>query len=119
MANAFVYQQLVVVLSLLVCVYGQGTNDEGEYRARVTNPPKLHFVDLDDGLSGKYKFGFDTGKTEVGQVFRQEKRLADGTVVGKYGYVDEYGKQRIVSYTAGINGFQATGKPIFLLPRCT
>ncbi|RWS22756.1 hypothetical protein B4U80_09261, partial [Leptotrombidium deliense] len=51
-------------------------------------------------------FGYDTGKGPSGQSFREETRLPDGTVMGAYGYLDEHGKQRIVKYTAGKEGFK-------------
>ena len=52
------------------------------------------------------QFGYDTGKNDGGQSFREESRLPDGTVKGAYGYIDAEGKQRIVKYTAGIEGFK-------------
>ncbi|KAG1684097.1 Adult-specific rigid cuticular protein 12.4 [Nymphon striatum] len=100
---------LVALLAALAYAQTEYSDEEPRPGPLVTNPPKLHFVDLDDGLSGKYKFGFDTGTSELGRVFRQEKKLDDGTVIGRYGYVDANGKQRIVNYSAGKDGFQATG----------
>jgi hypothetical protein len=45
----------------------------------------------------------------MGQSFREESRLPDGTVKGAYGYVDANGQQRIVKYTAGKEGFKVEG----------
>jgi hypothetical protein len=39
---------------------------------------------------------------------REETRLADGTVVGRYGYTDPFGVFRMVQYVAGLNGYYAT-----------
>lgn len=39
---------------------------------------------------------------------REESRLSDGTVVGRYGYTDPFGVFRIVQYVAGHNGYYAT-----------
>ena len=55
------------------------------------------------------QFGYHTGD---GGSFREETRLPDGTVQGAYGFVDADGKQRIVKYTAGKNGFQAEGDDV-------
>ncbi|KAG8194285.1 hypothetical protein JTE90_004517 [Oedothorax gibbosus] len=80
--------------------------------ARVHNPAAVHYVNIGAELAGDYKFGYDTGKGNDGQSFREETRLPDGSVQGAYGYVDETGKQRIVKYTAGKNGFQVEGDGI-------
>lgn len=70
---------------------------------------KLHYVEIGPSLKGDYKFGYDTGSGPAGQSFREETRLDDGTVKGAYGYIDANGKQRIVKYTAGKNGFVVEG----------
>ncbi|XP_015908321.1 uncharacterized protein [Parasteatoda tepidariorum] len=69
-------------------------------------PASVHYVNIGTELAGDYKFGYDTGKGDDGQSFREETRLPDGTVQGAYGYVDEAGVQRIVKYTAGKDGFK-------------
>ncbi|KAG8194851.1 hypothetical protein JTE90_017284 [Oedothorax gibbosus] len=61
----------------------------------------LHYVQIGPHLSGDYKFGYDTGKGPLGQSFREEIRLADGTISGTYGVVDELGHRRVVHYSAG------------------
>jgi len=74
------------------------------------NPAAVHFVQIGQKLEGDYKFGYDSGKQpDNSQSFREETRLPDGTVKGAYGFIDASGKQRIVRYTAGKNGFQADG----------
>ncbi|KFM76615.1 Adult-specific rigid cuticular protein 12.6, partial [Stegodyphus mimosarum] len=75
----------------------------------VYKPASVHYVNIGEELAGDYKFGYDTGKGTLGQSFREETRLPDGTVQGAYGYVDETGRQRIVKYTAGKDGFKAQG----------
>jgi len=72
-------------------------------------PAQVHYVNIGPELQGDYKFGYDTGKGPSGQSFREEIRLPDGTVKGAYGYVDADGKQRIVRYTAGKEGFKVEG----------
>lgn len=69
-------------------------------------PAQVHYVNIGEDLTGDYKFGYDTGKNDGGQSFREESRLPDGTVKGAYGYIDAEGKQRIVKYTAGVEGFK-------------
>ena len=55
------------------------------------------------------QFGYHTGD---GGSFREETRLPDGTVQGAYGFIDGDGKQRIVKYRAGKDGFQAEGDDV-------
>ncbi|XP_013771973.1 RNA polymerase II degradation factor 1-like [Limulus polyphemus] len=74
------------------------------------HPPALvHSVNIGANLRGDYDFVYDTGKSSLGQSFRKETRLPDGTVKGAYGYLDKEGRQRIVRYTAGKEGFKAEG----------
>ncbi|XP_076360366.1 uncharacterized protein LOC143252314 [Tachypleus tridentatus] len=81
-----------------------------ENRPRNYHPPApVHFVKVGNKLEGDYDFGYDTGKGPLGQSFRKEVRLPDGTVKGVYGYVDADGKQRTVKYVAGKAGFVAAG----------
>ena len=47
------------------------------------------------------QFGY---KTDNG--FREEQRQPDGTVMGQYGFTDADGKERVVKYSAGVNGYQ-------------
>ncbi len=54
------------------------------------------------------QFGYNTGSGKNGS-FREETRNPDGSVQGQYGYVDADGKQRIVKYTAGVEGFKILG----------
>ncbi|GIY00040.1 uncharacterized protein CEXT_199931 [Caerostris extrusa] len=79
--------------------------------ARTFNPAAVHYVNIGKDLAGDYKFGYDTGKGD-GQSFREETRLPDGSVQGAYGYVDETGRQRVIKYTAGKNGYQVEGDGI-------
>ncbi|XP_076364958.1 uncharacterized protein LOC143254087 [Tachypleus tridentatus] len=72
-------------------------------------PAPVHFVKIGTKLEGDYDFGYDTGRGPLGQSFRKEKRLPDGTVEGAYGYVDADGKKRIVRYRADKQGFKAIG----------
>lgn len=40
---------------------------------------------------------------------REERREADGTIVGKYGYIDPNGEERVVEYRADPENFSASG----------
>lgn len=48
-----------------------------------------------------FQFGYQTDNG-----FREETRAPDGTVQGQYGFTDADGKQRVVKYSAGVNGYQ-------------
>jgi len=89
-------------------VAAPGSSAEAAAKA-AAQQAKLHYVEIGPSLKGDYKFGYDTGSGPAGQSFREETRLDDGTVKGAYGYVDANGKQRIVRYTAGKNGFVVEG----------
>ncbi|XP_054709815.1 uncharacterized protein LOC129219445 [Uloborus diversus] len=51
-----------------------------------------------------YQFGYDTG-TGPSQSFREETRDSDGTVRGRYGYIDPLGALHIVDYMADHTGY--------------
>ncbi|XP_054710922.1 adult-specific rigid cuticular protein 12.6-like [Uloborus diversus] len=107
--------RLVLVCGVVCAVTGQYHPNayQNEYttpRPRNYHPPApVHYVNIGTELAGDYKFGYDTGKGPLGQSFREETRLPDGTVKGAYGILDENGKQRIIRYTAGKDGFRAEG----------
>ncbi|KAF8767781.1 hypothetical protein HNY73_020678 [Argiope bruennichi] len=71
----------------------------------------LHYVNIGRKLDGDYKFGYDTGKGPSGQSFREEIRLADGTISGSYGVIDELGHKRVVHFSAGKPGFLSQEEP--------
>ncbi|XP_071439035.1 uncharacterized protein [Hetaerina americana] len=57
---------------------------------------------------GSYTYGYEAADGS----FKIETRDVTGTVRGMFGFVDESGRQRRVSYTAGnTTGFQTTGEP--------
>lgn len=61
-------------------------------------------------LSGDGTFGAQYSQ-EDGVQFKEESDAA-GNRIGTYSYVDPSGQRRTVTYTAGKNGFQATGDGI-------
>ncbi|XP_076373795.1 uncharacterized protein LOC143258548 [Tachypleus tridentatus] len=68
---------------------------------------------------GTYKYGYDTG-SGPNQSFRQEERAENGTVRGRWGYVDSYGMLRVTEYLADATGYhilrQRIIKPEFEVP---
>ncbi|RWS05161.1 cell wall protein IFF6-like protein, partial [Dinothrombium tinctorium] len=55
-----------------------------------------------------YQFGYDTTQQDgAPRLMREEGRLSDGTVIGRYGYTDPFGVFRVVKYAAGPNGYYA------------
>lgn len=58
-----------------------------------------------DTETGAYTFGYDTGPDDSSGHFRQEERLEDGSVRGRYGYTDPNGLVKIVDYFADESGF--------------
>ncbi|XP_076371784.1 uncharacterized protein LOC143257248 isoform X2 [Tachypleus tridentatus] len=60
---------------------------------------------------GSYKFGYNTGLS-VGQSFREEERTPDGTVLGKWGYVDPFRVLRVTEYRADDSGFHIVARHV-------
>lgn len=61
---------------------------------------------------GSYTYGFEGADGS----FKIETKLANGDVKGKYGFVDDGGKVRIVQYGADEHGFQPEGEGITVAP---
>ncbi|CAN7985286.1 unnamed protein product, partial [Ixodes hexagonus] len=86
------------------------TDKKEEVKSPLFAAAPLHYVSIGTKLEGDYKFGYDTGKgADKSGSFREETRLPDGTVKGSYGFIDASGRQRIIKYTAGKEGFKAEG----------
>jgi len=77
------------------------------------NPQTAAIISEARYLAGN-QFGA-TYDTEDGTNFKEETD-ADGTRHGSYSYIDPTGQKRTVSYTAGKNGFQATGDHLPVAP---
>lgn len=58
-----------------------------------------------DTDTATYTFGSDAGPEDPSGHFRQEERLEDGSVRGRYGYTDPNGLIKIVDYFADESGF--------------
>uniref|UniRef100_T1JIX6 Uncharacterized protein n=1 Tax=Strigamia maritima TaxID=126957 RepID=T1JIX6_STRMM len=72
-------------------------------------PDKSHSTQYhaQDSL-GQYSYGYSTSNG----IEKNEARSADGTVVGGYSYISPEGQQVVIKYTAGEEGFKATGNVI-------
>lgn len=75
--------------------------------AKPTDP----HVAVSQDTSGNYKFAVNLN----GQS-RTEQATADGTLRGSYTFIDGNGVQQTVEYTAGPDGFQATGNHLPVAP---
>lgn len=51
--------------------------------------------DVIESVPTSYQFSYSTGNEGPAQLFREEQRAHDGSVTGKYGYVDPNGKLRL------------------------
>ena len=56
-----------------------------------------------------YNFRYSTGNDGPAQIWREERKQPDGTIIGKYGYIDPIGEERVVEYTASPTQFLASG----------
>lgn len=61
---------------------------------------------------GSYTYGYEGADGS----FKIETKLSTGEVKGKYGYVDEAGKVKVVEYGANKYGFQPSGEGITVPP---
>ncbi|KAG5900614.1 hypothetical protein JTB14_017466 [Gonioctena quinquepunctata] len=61
---------------------------------------------------GSYTYGYEAGDG----TFKIETKLPTGEVKGKYGYVDDVGKVRVVEYGATKYGFEPSGEGITVPP---
>ena len=89
----------MVIAAIAGVVLGQGHYNSDPRTAAILSEQRY--------LSGDGKFGAAYSQ-EDGINFKEETD-ADGTRHGSYSYVDPTGQRRTISYTAGKNGFQASG----------
>ncbi|XP_036212774.1 cuticle protein 3 [Bactrocera oleae] len=88
-----------ILLSTLVAIAAsQGYNQ---------NPKTAAIISEQRYLAGDGKFG--AAYTQEDGINFKEETDSDGTRHGSYSYVDPTGERRTISYTAGKNGFQASG----------
>lgn len=97
--------QYLILSSLLALVASQGYHQDSKTAAIISEQRYL---------SGDGKFG-SAYSQEDGINFKEETD-ADGTRHGSYSYVDPTGQRRTISYTAGKNGFQASGDHLPVAP---
>ncbi|KAI5630826.1 hypothetical protein NE865_16462 [Phthorimaea operculella] len=101
----FVFKSLV--FTVLVCAYAQGQ------QAPPTTPvPILKQINKQND-DGSYSYGYEAADGS----FKIETKYPNGDVAGKYGYVDESGKLREISYGASSKrGFEPQGAGIVVPP---
>jgi hypothetical protein len=97
--------RFVLLVSCLALVSAQNYNK---------NPQHAAILSEQRYLAGDGKFGAAYTQ-EDGTDFKEETD-SDGTRHGSYSYIDPNGTKRTVSYTAGKNGFQATGDHLPVAP---
>ncbi|CAG2114862.1 unnamed protein product, partial [Medioppia subpectinata] len=91
-----------ILSAFIVCVLGAIDDKSGHKSDKLTEDEIL-------AIPTSYDFKYSTGREGPAQLFREEHRDHDGTVRGKYGYVDPNGKLRVVEYTAGAQGYVVSG----------
>ncbi|XP_049773370.1 wiskott-Aldrich syndrome protein family member 2-like [Schistocerca cancellata] len=79
--------------------------------ARPTPVPILKQINRHNE-DGSYTYGYEGADGS----FKIETKLTTGEVMGKYGYVDDNGKVRVVEYGANRFGFQPSGEGITVAP---
>jgi hypothetical protein len=105
---------IIVLLGLCTC-YGQNAEDynEGNDQSAVVSAKKNQDVSILKQIhrhneDGSYTYGYEGSDGS----FKIETKTVTGEVTGKYGYVDDSGKLRVVEYGANRYGFQPSGEGI-------
>lgn len=76
--------------------------------AVATSAPIEAIVAVTEDTLGNYQFAFDSG-----DYIKEETRYVDGSIVGKYIFIDPEGGKHIIEYTAGAEqGVEAKGADI-------
>ncbi|CAN7989546.1 unnamed protein product [Ixodes hexagonus] len=95
---------LFKVLLRLAANPADGATNSIDSESAIPAGKRHQYLLQDHAGKGSYKFGYDTGEGPH-QNFRQEERSSDGTVRGRYGYMDANGYLRVVEYVADDSGF--------------
>ncbi|XP_060842140.1 uncharacterized protein LOC132922577 [Rhopalosiphum padi] len=104
---------IIVLLGLCTC-YGQNAEDYNEGNDQsVVSARKNQDVSILKQIhrhneDGSYTYGYEGSDGS----FKIETKTVTGEVTGKYGYVDDSGKLRVVEYGANRYGFQPSGEGI-------
>ncbi|XP_025199719.1 uncharacterized protein LOC112597741 isoform X2 [Melanaphis sacchari] len=104
---------IIVLLGLCTC-YGQNAEDYNEGNDQsVVSVQKSKDVSILKQIhrhneDGSYTYGYEGSDGS----FKIETKTVTGEVTGKYGYVDDSGKLRVVEYGANKYGFQPSGEGI-------
>ncbi|XP_064487465.1 larval cuticle protein A3A-like [Ornithodoros turicata] len=97
---------LLITLQVVGVLYGRAAAEAADALQNEipSGGKRVQYQVQDHAGKGTYKFGYDTGD-DPAQHFRQEERAQDGTVRGRYGFVDPNGYLRVVEYVADESGF--------------
>eukprot|EP00102_Acyrthosiphon_pisum_P004849 XP_001948851.1 PREDICTED: pollen-specific leucine-rich repeat extensin-like protein 1 [Acyrthosiphon pisum] len=103
---------IIVLLGLCTC-YGQNAEDYNDQSAVVSARKSQADVSILKQIhrhneDGSYTYGYEGSDGS----FKIETKTVTGEVSGKYGYVDDSGKLRVVEYGANKYGFQPSGEGI-------
>ncbi|KYN33078.1 Endocuticle structural glycoprotein SgAbd-1, partial [Trachymyrmex septentrionalis] len=92
----------IILLGIVIGVSCQGPHYQSPHQAAILSDARY--------LAGDGTFGAAYSQ-EDGVEFKEESDI-EGNRRGSYSYIDPTGQRRTVTYTAGKNGFQATGDHI-------
>ncbi|XP_012058388.1 PREDICTED: adhesive plaque matrix protein [Atta cephalotes] len=93
---------VIILLSIVIGVSCQESHYQSPHQAAILSDARY--------LAGDGTFGAAYSQ-EDGVEFKEESDI-EGNRRGSYSYIDPTGQRRTVTYTAGKNGFQATGDHI-------
>ncbi|XP_013794683.1 cuticle protein 6-like [Limulus polyphemus] len=97
------FRQVIVILTASLCSV-MSVFDGFEYEVPALSNVKTNYLIQNYAGFGTYKYGYDTG-SGPGQSFKQEERAENGTVRGRWGYIDPYGNLRVTEYLADATGY--------------
>ncbi|XP_013144737.1 PREDICTED: endocuticle structural glycoprotein SgAbd-3-like, partial [Papilio polytes] len=99
---------IILCAAWLACVHCQ----HGQQGPTTTPVPILKQINRQND-DGSYSYGYEAADGS----FKIETKYPSGDVAGKYGYVDESGKLREISYGASSKrGFEPQGQGIMVPP---
>ncbi|XP_076340525.1 uncharacterized protein LOC143241008 [Tachypleus tridentatus] len=97
------FRQIIIILSASLHVV-MSVFDKFEYEVPVLSNVKMKYFIQNYAGFGTYKYGYDTG-SGPGQSFKHEERAENGSVLGRWGYIDPYGYLRVTEYLADATGY--------------
>ncbi|XP_047019713.1 activating signal cointegrator 1 complex subunit 2 homolog [Helicoverpa zea] len=103
---------MLVLKTLIICAAWLTVHCQGHNGPTTTPVPILKQINRQND-DGSYSYGYEAADGS----FKIETKYPNGDVAGKYGYVDENGKPREISYGASSQrGFEPEGPGIMVPP---